>query len=128
MLPSGPRRCSPRAGLELRGAPRWGCRSHPVGLPRRSESMEHVVGALDVPDGEPMSDALLAAAAQDSPDEDPLDGLVRRVLLAMLEERRTRQPGTLAHGARREAEDRPVIATLGTVLVGARRRRADSVT
>jgi hypothetical protein len=34
------------------------------------------------------------AAAQDPPDEDPLDSLVRRVLLAMLEERRTRQPGS----------------------------------
>ena len=70
-----------------------------MGLPEPSgrlaaaiRSMEQAVGTLDVPDGEPMSDALLATAAQDSPDEDPLDGLVRRVLLAMLEERRTRQP------------------------------------
>jgi hypothetical protein len=58
------------------------------------ESMEQAVGALDVADGEPTSDAVLAAAAQDSPDEDTLDGLVRRVLLAMLEERRTRRPGS----------------------------------
>jgi hypothetical protein len=65
------------------------------------QSMEQAVGALNVADDEPVSDALLAAAAQDSPDEDPLDGLVRRVLLAMLEERRTRQPGGgLAHGTR----------------------------
>jgi hypothetical protein len=78
-----------------------------MGLPEPSdrlaaaiESMEQALGALDVPDGVPTSDALLAAAAQDSPDEDPLDGLVRRVLLAMLEERRTRQPGTLADGTR----------------------------
>ena len=70
-----------------------------MGLPQPSgrlaaaiRSMEQAIGALDVPDGEPMWDALLAAAAQDSPDEEPLDGLVRRVLLAMLEERRTRQP------------------------------------
>jgi hypothetical protein len=70
-----------------------------MGLPQPSarlgaaiESMEHAVGALDVAHGEPTSDALLAAAAQDPPDEDPLDGLVRRVLLAMLEERRTRRP------------------------------------
>ena len=56
--------------------------------------MELVVGALDVPDGGGMSDALLAAAAQDTPDDDPLDGLVRRVLLAMLEERRTRRLDT----------------------------------
>src|SRR6478672_11556391 len=72
-----------------------------MGLPEPSDrlaaaiqSMEHAVGALKVADGESPSDALLAAAAQDSPDEDPLDGLVRRVVLAMLEERRTRQPGT----------------------------------
>jgi hypothetical protein len=56
--------------------------------------MEQAVGALDVDDGEPSSDALLAAAAQDASDEDPLDGLVRRVLLAMREERRTRRPGS----------------------------------
>ncbi len=70
-----------------------------MGLPEPSarfgaaiESMDRAVGALDVADGEPTSDALLAAAAQDAPVEDPLDGLVRRVLLAMLEERRTRRP------------------------------------
>ena len=70
-----------------------------MGLPEPSarlgaaiESMQHAVGALDVADGQPTSDALLAAAAQDPPVEDPLDGLVRRVLLAMLEERRTRRP------------------------------------
>ncbi len=56
------------------------------------ESMEQVLGALDVPDGGSTSDALLAVAAHDPPDDDPLDGLVRRVLLAMLEERRTRRP------------------------------------
>ena len=78
-----------------------------MGLPEPSgrlaaamESMQQVVSALDVPDGEPMLDTLLATA-QDSPDEDPLDGLVLRVLLAMLEERRTRQPGgTPADGTR----------------------------
>jgi hypothetical protein len=70
----------------------------PLGLPEPSaglaaaiESMQQAVGALDVARGEPASDALLAAA-RDPPDEDPLDGLVRRVLLAMLEERRTRRP------------------------------------
>ena len=106
-----------------------------MGLPEPSDrlaaairSMEQTVGALDVPDGEPMSDALLTALAQGSPDEDPLDGLVRRVLLAMLEERRTRAPGTLAHEARPGAEDGPVVTTRGTVLVGADRRTADSAT
>jgi hypothetical protein len=72
-----------------------------MGLPEPSgrlgaaiESMAQAVGALDVTDYESTSDALLAAAAQDPPDEGPLDGLVRRVLLAMLEERRTRRPGS----------------------------------
>ena len=72
-----------------------------MGLPEPSarlgaaiESMEQALGALDGADGEPTSDALLAAAAQDPPDQEPLDGLVRRVLLAMLEERRTRRPGS----------------------------------
>jgi len=60
--------------------------------------MGQAVGALDVAEGESTSDALLAAAAHDSPDEAPLDGLVRRVLLAMLEERRTRRPGIPMHG------------------------------
>jgi hypothetical protein len=58
------------------------------------ESMQQTVGALYVADGESASDALLAVAGQEPPDDDPLDRLVRRVLLAMLEERRTRQPRT----------------------------------
>jgi hypothetical protein len=69
-----------------------------MGLPEPSgrlgaaiELMAQVVGALDVADGESTSDVLLAADAQDPPDEAPLHGLVRRVLLAMLEERRARQ-------------------------------------
>jgi hypothetical protein len=87
-----------------RGAP-WRAA---MGLPEPSarlgaaiESMQQAVGVLDVADGEPTSDALLAAAAQDPPEEDPLDGLVRRVLLAMLEERRTRRAGSApAYGTR----------------------------
>ena len=69
-----------------------------MGLPEPSarlaaaiESMEQTVGALDVAD-EPTSYALLAAAAHDPTDEKPLDTLVRRVLLAMREERGTRRP------------------------------------
>jgi hypothetical protein len=49
--------------------------------------VEQTVGALDVADREPASDAVLAAAAQDPPDDDRLESLVRRVLLG-----RTRQP------------------------------------
>jgi hypothetical protein len=81
-----------------------------MGLPEPSgplgaaiASMEQAVGALGVSDGKPTSDALLAAAARDSPDEDPLDGLVRRVLLAMLEERRTRRRGAGHSGVAAEA-------------------------
>ena len=37
-------------------------------------------------------DAMLQAAKQDLADESAMDGLARRALLAMLEERRTRQP------------------------------------
>jgi hypothetical protein len=70
-----------------------------MGLPEPStqlaaaiQSMQRTIDKLDAADGQPTSDALLTTAAQDPPDEHPLDGLVRRVLLAMLEERRTRQP------------------------------------
>ena len=76
-----------------------------MGLPEPSarlgaaiESIEQVIDELEVATGEPTSDALLAAAAQDPPADDPLDSLVRRVLLAMLEERRTRRPGSATGG------------------------------
>jgi hypothetical protein len=38
-------------------------------------------------------DALLAAAGREPQDEEPLDQMVRRALLSMLEERQTRRPG-----------------------------------
>jgi hypothetical protein len=47
------------------------------------------VAAVPAPD---RFDAILRAARHDPPGEPALDGLARRVLLAMLEERRTRQP------------------------------------
>jgi hypothetical protein len=81
-----------RAGASWRTA--MGLPEPTAQLGAAMESMEQMVGGLEVADSEPTSDALLAAAAQDAPDEDPLDGLVRRVVLAMLEERRTRQPGS----------------------------------
>jgi hypothetical protein len=68
--------------------------------------MKQTVGALDVADVGQTSDALLAAA-QDPPDDDPLGGLVRRVLLAMLEERRTRQPASAPALRMRSAVARP---------------------
>jgi hypothetical protein len=51
---------------------------------------------LALADGAPSSDALLAAAGLEPEGEEPLDRLVRRVLHAMLEERLTRRPGSLA--------------------------------
>jgi hypothetical protein len=69
-----------------------------LGLPqpsaRLSEAIDaigRVVSAATPPDGATNFDALLAVAADDR-HAAGLDGVVRRVLLAMLEERRTRQP------------------------------------
>jgi hypothetical protein len=63
--------------------------------PRLSEaidSMHRAVRAVTPAGAAPTFDALLLAAGPDRPAERELDGLVRRVLLSMLEERRTRQP------------------------------------
>src|SRR5215472_6670004 len=54
---------------------------------------EHVLANVDQK-GMPSFDALLTACQQDRPAELPLAGLVRQVLRAMLEERRTRQPAS----------------------------------
>jgi hypothetical protein len=55
-------------------------------------SMGRQVQAATPRGGAPTFDALLTAAIDDEADENALDGLVRRVLLSMLEERITRQP------------------------------------
>jgi hypothetical protein len=55
------------------------------------DAMGRVVGAATPPGGLATFDGLLTATSDDPPGEDALDGLVRRVLLSMLEERRTRQ-------------------------------------
>jgi hypothetical protein len=70
-----------------------------LGLPEPSAQLSTAIDLLGqltatvvpVP-GADRFDAMLRAARQDPPGEPALDGLVRRVLLAMLEERRTRQP------------------------------------
>jgi hypothetical protein len=72
-----------------------------LGLP---EPSEQVIGALAClqnavraasPRDEPHAlNAIVSALRDDPPDETELEGLVRRVLAAMLEERATRQPGT----------------------------------
>jgi hypothetical protein len=71
----------------------------PLGLPQPSarlsqamDAMGEAVRAATSADGATSFDALLGVAAADRPDEDGLDHVVRRVLLSMLEQRRTRQP------------------------------------
>ena len=70
-----------------------------LGLPEPSprltgaiDSLARLVRGVATPPGTEPSDALLTATGEDRPEEPALDGLVRRVLLSMLEERRTRQP------------------------------------
>jgi hypothetical protein len=56
------------------------------------ESMGRLVRAVTQSDETLRVEALLAATKEDRPHEERLDGVVRQVLLAMLEERSTRQP------------------------------------
>jgi hypothetical protein len=70
-----------------------------LGLPEPStrlseaiDSMERAVETATRAGGAPSFDGLLTAAGEDRPGEQPLDRLVRRVLLSVLEQRRTRQP------------------------------------
>jgi hypothetical protein len=77
------------------GAPWRAALALPEPSPRLSEafeSMGQAVRAASPPGGVPTFDALLTAANTEAPGEGTLDGLVRRVLLSMLEQRRTRQP------------------------------------
>jgi hypothetical protein len=92
--------CAPERVDELLAEARAGTQWRAeLGLPDLSprladaiESLGRVVRRGAPPAGTSSFDALLRAADEDDPDEDPLDALVRQVLLAMLEERRTRQP------------------------------------
>jgi hypothetical protein len=61
-------------------------------LSRAIDAMDRMVRSATSADGATTFDSLLAAAADDPPDDHGLDRLVRRVLLSMLEQRRTRQP------------------------------------
>ncbi|HEY2563814.1 MAG TPA: hypothetical protein VGI44_08875 [Acidimicrobiales bacterium] len=70
-----------------------------LGLPEPSspladaiESLGRIARAAPREAGTPLFDAMLTAANEDHPGEGTLDGVVRRALLSMLEERRTRQP------------------------------------
>jgi hypothetical protein len=63
--------------------------------PRLSEAIDALSGEVRaaMPESNPMAfDALLTAAGEDRPGERELDGLARRVLRSMLEQRRTRRP------------------------------------
>jgi hypothetical protein len=73
--------------------------SPPLGEAISSMSREVLAAAED---GRTSFDTVLSAAGQDRPGESRLDGLVRQVLRAMLEERRTRQPAGDAPAARGE--------------------------
>jgi hypothetical protein len=55
------------------------------------ESLSRTAGAAASAAGGPLFDALLTQTSHDHSEEGALDRLVRRVLLSMLEERRTRQ-------------------------------------
>jgi hypothetical protein len=68
-------------------------------LSRAIDAMDRIVRTATSVEGTTSFDALLAVAANDPPDDDGLDRLVRRVLLSMLEQRRTRQPMP-THGRR----------------------------
>jgi hypothetical protein len=70
-----------------------------LGLPEPSpqlaaaiESLGRVARAAPSPAGALPFDALLSAAKEGHPGETTLDGVVRRALLSMLEERQTRHP------------------------------------
>jgi hypothetical protein len=79
-----------RAGVSWRdklGIPQPSAR-----LSQAIDAMGGAVQAATSADGETSFDALLAVVADDRRDDDGLDYLVRRVLLSMLEQRRTRQP------------------------------------
>jgi hypothetical protein len=54
------------------------------------ESLDRAIRGVAAPAGTSLFDALLTAADEDHRDETELDGLVRHVLLSMLEERRAR--------------------------------------
>jgi hypothetical protein len=56
------------------------------------DALARVVRAAEIPTDAPLFDELLAALRPDKAGEGAVDGLVRRALLAMLEERETRRP------------------------------------
>jgi len=63
-------------------------------LSEAMSSMTRAVMTAGINDAPPTFEAVLNAVSEDRPDESQLDGLVRQVLRAMLEERQTRQTPT----------------------------------
>jgi hypothetical protein len=87
------------ARFDYRGIGRVTPTARHVGLPEPSDglaaalaSFGRIVHGTPMPVGASSFDALLTAAREEHPDEITLDRVVRRSLLSMLEERRTRQP------------------------------------
>jgi hypothetical protein len=75
-----------------------------TGLPRPSSRLGEAIGSLSrfalanaTSNGTPAFDAMLAAAGHDPEEEKPLDRMVRRALLSMLEERQLGNPRLRAH-------------------------------
>ena len=88
-----------------------------LGLPEPSppladaiESLGRVVREAQLEAGVSSFDALLTAAKEDHPGEGMLEQVVRRTLLSMLEERRTRQPTEVSERAE-QSPPRPSDAT-----------------
>jgi len=80
-----------RAGASWRAA--FGLSEPSARLDQAIDSMSREVLAAMAHDQLPAFDAVLSAASEHRPGEPRLDALVRQSLRAMLEERRTRQPG-----------------------------------
>lgn len=95
-----------RSGAAWRAALRLSEPSPQLGQAIDSMAREVLAAA---PQGEsPTFDAVLNAACEDRPGEPQLDGVVRQVLRAMLEERQTRQPPSGVSAARGQSLDQLV--------------------
>jgi hypothetical protein len=79
-----------RRGANWRGA--LGLSEPSARLGEAIDSLVRIVQAAAPYGGPPTFDEMLTAAAEDPTGEPALDRMVRRALLSMLEERRTREP------------------------------------
>ena len=97
--PSASTLCWPRHTEARHGEPRSGSRNHPPDSPTRWNRSAEWFAPLRSHPAHRYSTECSRQLSKDHPDEGRLDGLVRHTLLAMLEERATRQ-STQAHMAR----------------------------